>query len=322
MNLSNGVTPEDDTVHVPRDIPNWSESFAWWTWDERNDLTVYAHFQRHPDEPMLWRAFCTVMIGDQIWVHHSYGRERPDREGPGYESCHVRVERPHRRWRLVVDAAGIQRASPDLHHAAITDGPAAPMAIDLVLECRTPVWSLGKSAADTAEIMVAHHEQKGWCTGQIRLGERHYAIDALGANDHSHGPRDTSHLVDGSGFFNCAFPSGRSLTGIQMSAEATLGYLNLGDGRLLTATKVVMPQGLGAPGSTGVLRIEAGEIVAELAVEVTDRCVALTLAPPNFEHVGLLHGAATKLSYVDRTCRVTWDGELGAGAWETCRIRA
>ncbi len=298
MNLSNGVDPHDDTVHAPVNVPYWSESFAWWTWDNLNDVGIYAHFQRHPDDLMLWRGYCAAMIGDQVHVHHSYGRELPGRQGPGFDSCHIRVEEPHRRWRLRVDAAGIRRASSDLFHAAITDGPATPMSVDIALEMRGPVWDTGHPNPETAEVMPAHFEQKGWCTGTIRLGERTYPIDCLGANDHSYGPRNTTKLINGSGYITCAFPSGRSLTAIVMSPETHLGYLDFGDGKLLSATKVVLPDIPWDAGSRGTLHVEAGTVAVDMEVEISNRRFVATMIPPNFEHVGLVDGEKTALLWM------------------------
>jgi hypothetical protein len=319
MNLSNGVNPLDDTVHDPRDVPHWSESYAWWTWDDQNDVGIYGHFQRHPQDVMLWRGYCAVMIADQVYIHHSYGRQLPGKQGPGFESCHIRIEEPHKRWRFRVDAAGIQRSGAELFRSAITDGPAVPMTVDVALELRSPVWSAGHPSAEAEEIMAAHFEQKGWCTGTVKLGEKSYRIDCLGANDHSFGPRNTTKLINGSGFINCAFPSGRSLTAIVMSPEAHLGYLDFGDGKLLAATKVVLPDISWETGSRGRLHVEAGDVTADIAIEVSNRRVAMTMVPPNFEHVGLIDGDKTALLYTDKSCRVEWDGEQGSGSWEACR---
>src|SRR5271154_2545693 len=93
MNLHSDVPSKEDLPHDPQPVAHWSESYAFWAWDHQNDLTVYGHFQRHPEKPIIWRGYCTVMKGDQVYVLHSYGRQRSP-FGPGFEAGHMIIEQP------------------------------------------------------------------------------------------------------------------------------------------------------------------------------------------------------------------------------------
>jgi hypothetical protein len=317
MNLHSDVAPSEDLPHEPQAMAHWSESYAFWAWDKRNSLTIYGHFQRHPDKPIIWRGYCTVMRGDQIYAIHTYGRQRSP-FGPGFESVHVTIEEPHHLWRFRAEGAGQQRSCASLFKSAINDGPAVPLKVDVQLTCRTPVWALKHGTPGTEAIMPAHYEQTGKVIGFVEIGDKRYEVDCLGANDHSHGPRNTQTLYNGSGFFNAAFPSGRSLTAIQMSPTAHTGYINCGDGEIRTVTRVVMPKSGWEPGETGSFTAETDDRSVEVSYEITPRRVALTMVPPNYEHIGLIEGPATRLVYCDLTCNVQWDGEHGSGSWEPC----
>lgn len=317
MNLHSHVPPKEDFPHEPQPVAHWSESYAFWAWDHQNDLTVYGHFQRHPEKPIIWRGYCTVMKGDQVYVLHSYGRQRSP-FGPGFEAVHIIIEQPHHLWRFRAEGAGQQRSAAALLEAAISDGPAVPLAVDLQLSCRTPVWGLKHGTPDTESVMPAHFEQTGQVIGTVEIGNQRFELNCLGANDHSYGPRNTQKLHNGSGFFNGAFPSGRSLTAIQMSPGAHTGYMHLGDGKIHTVTRVEMPKSGWEPGETGKFLAVANGHSAEVAYEVTKRRVALTMVPPNYEHVGLVDGLATRLAYCDISCNIEWDGEAGSGSWEPC----
>lgn len=318
MRLSNGVDPGEDLPRPAQPIAFWSESYAFWAWDDANDLTVYAHFQRHPDDVGLWRAFCCVMLGETVFAQHGYGRGRTD--GPGFAACRIEIEQPHRRWRLRVDGAGAERSEADLFMGGIGDGPATPMSLDLVLDCTSPVWTVAKQTPGTGEIMSAHYEQKGRVTGTVTLGSRRFAVDCPGANDHSHGPRNVTGLRDGAGFLTCAFPSGRNLTAIIMSPEAQFGYVDLGGGTQLPVRRASLPSCSFEPGSAGRVELDCTDQRFVLDVRVSSRLVPITLLPPNYERIGLVDSDRTAMAYTDMTCAISWDGEAGVGSWQACRV--
>jgi hypothetical protein len=317
------VAPSEDWPADPSPVKLWSESYAFWAWDDVNELTLYAHFQRHPEKPEIWRGYMTVLFADEVYSFHSYGARRT-RFGPGFESCSITIERPHELWRVRVEAAAVRQTYAEHESRCITDGPGVPLLIDVQLSLKTPVWSLTHSAdSDAAQVMPAHYEQTGVVTGVVELGDRRFVVNCLGANDHSRGVRDTSELKDGGFFFNAVFPSGRSLTGIKMGADAAatqLGYICNGDGRIRQAHRVSPPQDAWpALGKRGSFTVEAEDVVAAIEFEPTPRRVLLSMIPPNYEHVGLIDGPRTPLCYCDWTCRLSWDGEPGWGSWEVAR---
>jgi len=320
VNLHGDIAATEDLPHDAPAIPQWSESYAFWAWDHAQDMTVYAHFQRHPDKPAIWRGYCAVIKGDQVYALHSYGRQRSP-FGPGFESCHMICEEPHRLWRLRADGAGQQRSVDQLFQRAIDDGPAVPLSVDLQLSCRTPVWGLRHGTAGVETIMPAHYEQKGRIIGTVEIGDVRYPLNCLGANDHSHGVRNLASLAEGSMFFNGAFPSGRSFTGIQMGPGKHVGYIYPGEGQIRQASRVVAPTSGWQAGDKGKLIVEADTLTAEIHYEITRRRLPLTMVAPNFEHVGLVHGDQTPLSYYELSCKLEWDGESGAGSWEPARIK-
>ena len=303
-------------------IALWSESYAFWSWDDANDLTIYAHFQRHPEKPTLWRAYACVARTDGVYAFHSYG-VAPSPDHAGFAGCAITVERPHKVWRLRVAGAARRQTHEELRRAAITDGPAIPLFIDAELRLATPVWSLPHGSKDATAVMPTHYEQTGTIEGTLTLGGERFAMRCPGANDHSRGVRDTSTLKDGGFFFNGVFPGGRSLTAIKMGAGADagqLGYVCRGDGKIRQATHVVAPEAAWPePNDRGKFTLEAEGRPETVNFEVTRRRVLLTMVPPNYEHVGLAEGERTKLYYCDWTCRLEWDGEVGWGSWEAAR---
>ena len=103
-----------------------------------------------------------------------------------------------------------------------------------------------------------------------------------------------------------------------MSPGAYTGYIHHGDGNIHAVTHVELPKSGWEPGETGKFLAVANGRSAEVAYEVTKRRVALTMVPPNYEHVGLVDGPATRLGYCDISCNIEWDGEAGSGSWEPC----
>jgi hypothetical protein len=322
MAISAIVDASEDWPAAPQPIKFWSESYAFWAWDEANELTLYAHFQRHPDKPAIWRGYATVLRPDEVYAFHSYGDQR-SRFGPGFESCSITVERPHELWRLRVASAAARQTQAEHEVRCITDGPAVPILIDVQLSLKTPVWSLPHGSKEAESVMPAHYEQTGIVTGVVELGDRRFIINCPGANDHSRGVRDTSQLKTGGFFFNAVFPDGRSLTAIKMAADTTagdLGYVCNGDGRIRQVDRVVAPKdGWPMVGKKTSFTVEAEDIVAVIEVEPSVRRVMLTMIPPNYEHVGLIEGYRTPLYYCDWTCRMSWDGQPGWGSWEVAQ---
>ncbi len=300
----------------------WSESYAFWAWDEQNDLTIYAHFQRHPDKPVIWRAYATVLRGDGVYTIHSYGPQHSP-FGPGFKNCEITIEKPYALWRLSVDGAAQFQTYEQQMTGCISDGPAVPLKVDVLLSLTGQHWSMPHGSTDTSKVMPAHYEQTGWISGAIELGNQEFIVECPGANDHSRGVRDTSNLRDGGFFFNAVFPSGRSLTAIKMGSEpelAQVGYIANSDGVLQQATLVVGPEATWpVVGQKDAFSIETSGLKAKLSIEPTKRRVLLTMIPPNFEHVGLKDGLSTELYYCDHTCRVQWGDEAGWGSWEMAR---
>jgi hypothetical protein len=323
MNPVDSLDARDDWPAV--DLPAekyWSESYAFWAWDERNDMTIYAHFQRHPDKPSIWRAYATVMRENGVYACHSYGAQHSP-FGPGFAGCSIAIERPHGLWRLQVDGAAQFQTYAQHESSCITDGPATPIRIDVLLSLISPPWDLPHGSADASKIMPMHREQTGHVSGTLELGKERFIVDCPGANDHSRGVRDTSNLKDGGFYFNAVFPSGKSLTAIKMGFEVSsgqLGYLANGDGSVLQATRIVAPDARWPEvGQAGRFIVEAAGETANATFEPTVRRVLLTMIPPSYEHIGLKNGCATDLYYCDHTCRVMLGGEEGWGSWEVAR---
>lgn len=313
------IDPAENLPHLPLDVPLWSESYAFWVWGEREGLSVYLHYQRHPERPSVWRALVAVMVDGKIYAANSYGPAFSP-YGPGHAACFAKNEAPHRRWRLRTDSAAHVRTTEQLNLAAITDGPAIPMAIDLVYDCRSPVWFIGPATPGTNGVYTGHEEQTGWVTGTVTIGDKRYELDCLGANDHSHGSRDFANIADGTVYFICAFPSGRCLTAIKRAGKGMSGYLHIGDGQIRTARMIDADwPGSLTPGAKGELRIEAEGARARVSIELGERGLPITMVPPCFEHVGLVDGPATAQYCHEWGCEVTWDGEKGAGSWQLMR---
>ncbi len=307
-----------------RDFPSvrlWSESYAWWSWDEANDVSLYAHFQRHPDKPSLWRASIALSRSDGVYALSTYGPQRaPD--GPGFDSLHITIEKPHQRWRLRVDAGAHYRSLAAHQSGPLTGGPAAPLSIDLVMDFHSPLWSLTPDQAKATMVSSEHYEQTGVVTGEITLGTERFSVNALGANDHSRGVRDLGTLATGGFFLPATFPGGRALCASKSSAAPDaheIGYLSLGDGHLAQSHKVSPPKHWPTPGQRDEIVVETEAHTARLVITPTQRRVYVSITPPTFEQIGLASGADTPIYYCDWTCRVEWDGEIGYGSLQMLR---
>jgi hypothetical protein len=323
MSLSPVIaSAEDFPAAQPQPVKYWSESYAFWAWDEQNDLTLYAHFQRHPDKPRLWRGYVSILRKEVVYAFHSYGAQRSP-HGPGFESCFITIEKTHALWRLRVEGAAQRQTSAEHESTTINDGPAVPLSIDVQLSLATPVWSLPHGSGDASTIMPAHYEQTGIASGTIEIGDERFTVNCPGANDHSRGVRNTANLKDGGFFFNAAFPGGRSLTAIKMGAGAEasqFGYICNGDSKIHQATHIVAPS-LHWPevGRQGSFSVETNGLSATVNFTATERRILLTMIPPNYEQIGLTKGYETALYYCDWTCRVEWNGQVGWGSWEISR---
>jgi hypothetical protein len=309
---------EDDTPHSPEPIANWTESYAFWAWDFSQELSVFFHFQRHVDEPSIWRALCCIMVEDTVYVTHSYGDQK-DLEGPGHSGINAVCQSPRREWLLSVTGAMHVRQVAQLDRGALTDGPAIPINLKLSLRCETPPWVVrhGDQQNELASVQSAHYEQTGTIVGTISLGQLVFHLNCPGANDHSHGARDFAALPAEAYYFICVLPNGRALT-VTGSDATSSGYLLDGDGIIRPIKKV---SGMPASAAAGAGKrysfiVETDERVVNVDFETTRRRLPLTMVPPSFEHVGLVEGEATPRYYYEWTCQVWLDGEAGVGSWE------
>lgn len=319
--MSSSAADSDEPARSFPPIPLWSESYAWWTWDDANDLSIYAHFQRHPIKPSLWRASVALSRTEGVYGVNGFGPQFGP-HGPGFDALRICVEKPHQRWRLYVDTAAHFRDMEAHQSGPMTDGPATPLSIDLVMDLHPPRWSLTADEAKATMASSEHYEQAGAVTGEVMLGEERFNVNALGANDHSRGVRDFAALKTGGFFLPAAFPSGRTLSASKHSGDPAapeIGYLGFPDGEVALSNRVTPPRHWPAPGQRDEVIIEAGQHSAKLTITPSHRRVFISIAPPTFEHIGLVQGPAAPLYYCDWSCRVEWDGEVGNGSLQMLR---
>ena len=149
--IPDGFEPVDDMPHQrPDNTPNWSESCAVWAYMENQYL--YMHFQRHPDDSGMWRAYATILGEDgSVLATHNFGRQYSE-SGPGYQQVHCVIEKPFELFQVKVDALAQISDWATLRKAPLQslDGKITPLQIDLRFTSISPTNQLMPQDDDRA----------------------------------------------------------------------------------------------------------------------------------------------------------------------------
>ncbi len=174
-----------DMMHPAGTDKEWSESYYFNFYDERNDLCMFMRIGLKPnmDERSM---FCFIMMPDGSVV----GAKEADTMGNGtldVRSLRFRRVEAERRWRL--DFEGTMARMEDI-------GP-RPVRVSFALEFTSlnEMYDYRegvdvKGEALSRDVASEHLEQFGRASGTLRVGDEHFDVLGMGERDHSWGVRD------------------------------------------------------------------------------------------------------------------------------------
>jgi hypothetical protein len=175
---------DTDIIHPFGEHHEWNESFYFSFYDREMDITAFMRIGLKPnkDEKSL---FCFLMTPDGlIGLRGAEGYRDASLRVQGVEFHKVEAEK---RWglsfkgmmgKLTEDGMVPIEAEFDLRWESLND----------VFDYRACVS--GEKERISQKVASEHLEQFGKVIGELRIGDRRYAIDALGERDHSWGIRD------------------------------------------------------------------------------------------------------------------------------------
>lgn len=325
-----GFEFEDDMPHErPADTPNWSESYAVWAYME--DQYLYTHFQRHPDDSEMWRAFAMMLRNDgSVIVTHNFGRQLSS-TGPGYQQVHCCVEKPFERFRVNVDSVAQVSSVAALRESQIAslNGDLIGFQADLRLDSISPTYQ-PMPLNDERD-----HSNSKWTLytpcrvdGYVTIGTEKRNVNCLGWRDHSAGVRSFENMTDGF-MFTGIFPSGKSYMAIGVGGRAegtSREFLGVGgvtiDGKVSYMTKLTPPLAATCPPESnselGTFTFESEFGTSNVKMRTLNQGCPIGLFAPNYESIGLPNGLSSRLFYHDWRLEIEWDGEIGIGGWEPC----
>lgn len=210
------VDPAFDLLHaVPEGIPGWSETMFFHVWSPADQVGVFIHVGRWPDDLDLWWAQVIALLPNgELLVDRSWGRAQDER-GPATGNLRVACLEPLRRWRLTFDGAGEVTNLESMTAGPAGAGPARAFGFEVELEAAAPVWDLHTALGiDGLAWASAHHTQGFRAAGWLRSAGHRWSLDGVAHRDHSSGPRDVGGL-GGLHFFFVVFPgAGRVVNGL------------------------------------------------------------------------------------------------------------
>jgi len=175
---------DTDIIHPFGEHHEWNESFYFSFYDRERDITAFMRIGLKPnkDEKSL---FCFLMTPDGLIGlrgAEEYGDASLKVQGVEFQKVEA-----ERQWdlrfhgmmgKLTEDGMVPIEAEFDLRWESLND----------VFDYRACVS--GEKERISQKVASEHLEQFGKVTGELRIGDRRFGIDALGERDHSWGIRD------------------------------------------------------------------------------------------------------------------------------------
>lgn len=323
LDLLSPTDPADELPHTPpRDVPLWTENYAWVCYDPAVGVGVMAHLGRTPFDPRLWRGTAVAFLpGGGLRAARTVGRPAaPEIAGNG--ALALTCVRPFERWNLRFDGAARPTDRADVARRLVPDIDLELLRLDLDFQALAPVWDLG-AAMGNQDWGHAHHEQAGRYTGTVTTGADTHTLDCTGFRDHTTGPRDFGRFRR-TFWSHGEFPSGRVFCVLRIWDEQDNVSLNQGfvyDGtRLRPAVPGELPTLTDPDGSPHRVTVCFD---ADGPVEITGEVVhstAFALHEPNDLAIGTDHARPGTKVIVEAPTRYEWDGEVGWGWLERSRV--
>jgi hypothetical protein len=313
--------PEDELPHPPRrDVPLWSENYAFVCFDGAAGVGLFIHIGRAPHNPDLWRGTTVAYLPDgELLVSKTLGLSTSPAI-PGTSALTATCEQPLERWRLRHDGPALRTSSAAAANGLIVGGPIESLAYDVTFEHLHPIWDLSDWMRQQ-QWGHAHVEQAGTFRGTVNANGRTHKLAGTGFRDHTLGPRNFGNL-NRTCWAHAEFPSGRVFCALRIWSPDDQVVLNQGfvfdHGHMHEATPGEMPTVVTASGDPHKFAVELDERAVRIEGEVI-HSTAFMLDEPNDLLIGSDPSRAATKVIVETPCRFTWDGEAGFGWLERSR---
>jgi hypothetical protein len=198
--LSSGLPVEKErVVNAPPDVALWSENLLFAFYDPVNDLGFWLHLGTYPRDWTLWEDRVLIFLpGEQgvlgWWGYH----QTPEELRPAGANLSFRCVEPFRKWHLSYVGVLSHQTDAEMRAGWMRDERRQRVALEIDVECRTPVWDAHTSATartghggmQSQEWASEHYEQLYVATGTVSLPTGTVDFHGTGWRDHSRGPRD------------------------------------------------------------------------------------------------------------------------------------
>ncbi len=147
------LDPNEDLVHTPVDVENWTEGFFFFGHDGARGISFVIHFAMVIGAPGLWQASVEVggLPNDQVLVTHTRGRSAT-KTGPGTGPLQVTSIEPMRSWRIEFDGAlELTTRTALLEGGLHQPGQPVPVRFEFTTTAAGPFWSTTAGGASLAK---------------------------------------------------------------------------------------------------------------------------------------------------------------------------
>ena len=240
---------DSDVIHEFGENKDWNESFYFNLYDRGNDILGFMRVGLVPNKKEK-TAFCFFLMPDGSTIGTKSKSEMADND---LVSGGLRLEKmeSEKKWAIRFEGELPKHLKDEVSKVNVK--------FDLEFDALNGMFDYRNCVSGEKEILslsVAseHLEQFGKVKGTIKIGDREYAVDALGERDHSWGVRDWSapgRWV----WITCQFNEGYAFNITKLytdKGEVDAGFIHQ-DGVTLPIVKVDMAHEFDAEGTPSEL---------------------------------------------------------------------
>lgn len=228
-----GNFPHEERPFKPVAVPNWTEHYAFFAYDDKADSGVFIHIGRVPSAPEIWRGVLQIyQPNGEMLVAKYFGRDGTE-NGAGAGPLKVACIEPFRHFRAEFDGMVHRLPRAMLMAGALLDAPSEHAAFKIDFHARSPIMGRQADITEGRTDGTFHTEQIGHIEGTVTARGETVRISGMGVRDHSCGPRHYGPVV-GHLWIHALFESGRTFSSVfyrQNTPEFVLAYLTEPDGR-------------------------------------------------------------------------------------------
>jgi hypothetical protein len=164
------LTPQDEFIHPVTAEPTWREAFYFDFYDPASTIGAFGYAGVHPNQK----------IGDLIFVMW-----RGDVLLARFTRWDFNIPEDIGEDRFTFSPLSFHPIDPLKTVAFAYDDGACRM--DVTFHAIHPAYNWAEAHGALSQTSSHHYEQQGRYTGSVRVGNRHYTINAVGARDHAWG---------------------------------------------------------------------------------------------------------------------------------------